>query len=500
LSSDSPPTSGLVAEKYELVGLIGRGGMGSVWEARHATLGTRFAIKFIESEYADSQEARSRFLKEAKAAATVQSKHLIQIYDHGVTPDGKPYIVMELLHGEALDKRIERYGRLSLQDTARIVQQVSRGLVRAHERGIVHRDLKPENIFLVRTPDDDDEVAKVLDFGIAKVQTPHGAAVTSSTKTGAVLGTPYYMSPEQARGLRNVDHRTDVWSLGVIAFKCVTGTLPFDGESVGDLLVKICTAPIPVPSHLTPGIPPAFDAWFGRALEREPDRRFSTVAELADALAFAAGLSARVPSSSFGSPMGGQSTVASSNGAVSPSGRPPAGHYPGPTPQPAAMTAAPFTSSNPVPGTGGSRWKVVVGSLLAFVVVAGTAVGVTVGLKRRDAREQTLGVGLAPPAPIASESPSAAEPAPARLAAEPLAVGAKATEDDASDGAADDSATDEVKPTAAARKPAAKPAAVKPVVSRPATKPTADRPAEKPQQTSAPTSPAKKPNRHDPGY
>src|SRR5262245_50488655 len=167
--SEAPPSVGLVGGKYQLVRLLGKGGMGSVWEARHVSLGTPSAIKFIEAEYADSQDARARFDKEAKAAATIQSKHAIQIYDHGVTEDGKPYIVMELLQGEPLDKRIERLSRISLQDTAKIVQQVCRGLARAHERGIIHRDLKPENIFLVRGPDDDDDVAKVLDFGIAKI-------------------------------------------------------------------------------------------------------------------------------------------------------------------------------------------------------------------------------------------------------------------------------------------------------------------------------------------
>src|SRR5215204_4523057 len=126
--AEPPTSSSLVAGKYQLVTMIGRGGMGSVWEAKHASLGTPSAIKFIEAEYADSQEARSRFDREARAAATIQSKHAIQIYDHGVTEDGKPYIVMELLQGEPLDKRIERLGRLTLQDTARILQQVSRGL------------------------------------------------------------------------------------------------------------------------------------------------------------------------------------------------------------------------------------------------------------------------------------------------------------------------------------------------------------------------------------
>ncbi len=294
MTDPAPPVHGLVAGKYEVTRLIGRGGMGTVWEGRHVTLGTRVAIKFVDQEYADSAEARSRFVTEARAAATIQSKYAIQIYDHGVTEDARPYIVMELLLGEPLDRRLERVGRLPLAETARVLTQVCRALQRAHDAGIIHRDLKPENVFLVRSPDDDDEIAKVLDFGIAKFRAPPGASsMTSSTKTGAVLGTPFYMSPEQARGLRTLDHRTDLWSLGVIAYKCVTGALPFDGESVGDLLVKICTGPVPVPSHAVPGLPGAFDAWFARALEREPERRFGSAAELAESLANAAGLALR---------------------------------------------------------------------------------------------------------------------------------------------------------------------------------------------------------------
>ena len=292
MSISPPPYSELIADKYRLVRLIGRGGMGSVWEARHETLGLRVAIKFIEKEYADSKEARSRFDNEAKAAAKIQSKHLIKIFDHGVTADGKPYIVMELLEGEPLDKRIERLGRMPLQDVARMLHQVARGLARAHAEHIIHRDLKPENIFLTQSADDDEEVAKVLDFGIAKIRSTD-QTLSNSTKTGAVLGTPYYMSPEQARGLRDIDHRTDVWSLGVIVFKCVTGVLPFEGESLGDLLVKICTAPLPVPSHVLPGLPQSFDVWFSRVLEREPARRFSNVTEAADGLAYLCGVSVR---------------------------------------------------------------------------------------------------------------------------------------------------------------------------------------------------------------
>src|SRR5260370_35716216 len=210
MNDSPPPVSGLVAGKYEVVRLIGRGGMGSVWEGRHASLGTRVAIKFIDQEYAESQEARSRFVTEARAAATIQSKHAIQIFDHGVTGDGRPYMVMELLVGEPLDLRIERLGTLPLRETARIIGHVCRALQRAHDAGIIHRDLKPENIFLVRSPADDHEIAKVLDFGIAKIKAAPGeTGLSSSTKTGAVLGTPYYMAPEQPRGLRTIAHRPD---------------------------------------------------------------------------------------------------------------------------------------------------------------------------------------------------------------------------------------------------------------------------------------------------
>jgi tRNA A-37 threonylcarbamoyl transferase component Bud32 len=338
MSDSLPPIEGLVAGKYQILGLIGRGGMGSVWEGRHNSLGTRVAIKFIDPEYVESEEACARFVTEARAAATIQSKHAIQIFDHGVTDKGRPYMVMELLVGEPLDRRIERVGALPLQETARIIGHVCRALQRAHDAGIIHRDLKPENIFLVRTPDDDDEIAKVLDFGIAKIKAPPGEeGLSSSTKTGAVLGTPYYMSPEQARGLRNIDHRSDLWSLGVIAHKCVTGVLPFEGESVGDLLVKICTSPVPTPSVTVPGLPPLFDAWFLRALEREPSRRFARASELSEALAFAAGLSMRGSGASQDAAIGSSTRAAMGAVATSTSGA---------ALSAAGVTSAPFTTAS----------------------------------------------------------------------------------------------------------------------------------------------------------
>jgi len=538
-NSEAPPSEGLVAGKYQLVRMIGRGGMGSVWEARHVSLGTSSAIKFIEAEYADSQEARSRFDKEAKAAATIQSKHAIQIFDHGVTHDGKPYIVMELLQGEALDKRIERLGRMSLQDTARILQQVCRGLVRAHERGIIHRDLKPENIFIVQGPDDDEEVAKVLDFGIAKMSNGTGnAGVTSSTKTGAVLGTPFYMSPEQARGLRNVDHRTDVWSLGVIAFKCVTGRLPFDGESVGDLLVKICTAPVPVPSHVLPGIPPNFDAWFMRALEREPERRFANVSELSDALCFAAGIATRsqqnAPISHLATVGAAQAGVVTPHGLSAQSGQPgtgpqpygtpganaygppPHAHMPQvPTPAPGAMTNAPFTSEAAA-GVSSGRGKLVVGGILAGILAIGATIGGVMYLKQPVVAQQdatrgivvgTPAVGATSPEPAVDEDPKGTAEKAAEAAARKAAEPAEPTDKPADKPAepTDKPAEPTPDPTVATNTAGTKPKGK--AVPKPSK--TAPTPAEKfpplpatatpPTPTTTPTT--KKPrDKNDPGY
>lgn len=291
--SESPVPTKIVAGKYRLTRLLGKGGMGAVWEGVHESLGTRVAVKFIDTNYASSDEIRQRFVNEAKAAARLRSKHVVQVYDQGVGDDGKPYIVMEFLEGEPLDRRLERLGRLRIEETARIVLHVCRALAKAHEAGIVHRDLKPENIFLVKDEEDQTELAKVVDFGIAKF-TDASSGASSSTRTGAVLGTPQFMSPEQARGLRTVDHRADLWSLGIIAYRCVVGVLPFKGEAVGDLLVNICTSDPPLPSSVASDVPAGFDGWVKRALAREQSARFQSAPEAAESLAAIAGIESRM--------------------------------------------------------------------------------------------------------------------------------------------------------------------------------------------------------------
>jgi serine/threonine-protein kinase len=281
-----PVASGeLVAGRFRLEHELGRGGMGSVWRAHQVALDTPCAVKFIEGEGAALDEHRARFEREAKAAAQLRSPNVVQILDHGVWED-RPYIAMELLEGEDLGRRLERLGKLANAETALVIAQVARALTKAHAAGIVHRDLKPDNVFLVQ--DDDREVAKVLDFGIAKTTTQLPAL--TKTRTGALLGTPYYMSPEQAKGTAAIDARSDLWSLAVIAFECVTGKRPFESEALGDLFSKIMHDPVPIPSTVAPEVPPAFDRWWARASARPVDERFQSARELADALADALGV------------------------------------------------------------------------------------------------------------------------------------------------------------------------------------------------------------------
>jgi eukaryotic-like serine/threonine-protein kinase len=285
-TSDLARAGVVVANRYRLDAVIGRGGMGSVWSATHLGLGHRIAIKLISREFIRSADALRRFDAEAKAAARLQSRHVVQVYDNGTLDDGTPYIAMELLSGESLQHRIEERGRIALPEAVQILGQCCKALGRAHALGIVHRDIKPDNIFLARTPDEDGDVAKILDFGVAKVALDGNQGQTG---TGMLLGTPLYMSPEQARGLKTLDTRADLYSLGLAAYTMLTGQLAINGESFGEVLLKICVEPLPRLCAAAPWLPPAMDGWFQRVCAREPVDRCQSAQEFIDLLRTAAG-------------------------------------------------------------------------------------------------------------------------------------------------------------------------------------------------------------------
>jgi serine/threonine-protein kinase len=279
----------LISDRYRLVRLLGKGAMGSVWLAEHTALKSEVAVKLIDSELGHLPQPRARFLREAQLAARIKSAHVVQIHDYGVTADQQPYIAMEYLVGQTLRERLSEKGRLTRAETARILSHVCRALARAHEAGLVHRDLKPENIFIAREMDD--EIVKVLDFGVAKAADALSDSAVDPTRTGALLGTPFYMSPEQAQGLKTVDYRTDLWATGVVVFECLTGARPFSAQALGPLIGMILEAPIPLPSVFAPEarIPREIDAWMMRALERDPRLRFASAKELSEAFMIASG-------------------------------------------------------------------------------------------------------------------------------------------------------------------------------------------------------------------
>ena len=280
------PDGTLLEGKFRVTREIGRGGMAAVYEAENVDIGKRVAVKILAAELITSRIVRERFLREARAAASVRSPYICDVYDSGMYEE-RPFLVMELLEGESLYDLLTRARQLDFESTLRIATHAARGLQKAHESNIVHRDLKPENIFLTR----DEEghlLAKLVDFGLAKFyeQTAGPDQVSARlTREGALFGTPAYMSPEQAKGKGEVDHRADLWALGCIVYECLTGQTVWSvDQGVAMILAQIASAPLPRPSKLRPDLPPSFEQWFLKALERDPAKRFQTARELADAL------------------------------------------------------------------------------------------------------------------------------------------------------------------------------------------------------------------------
>jgi serine/threonine-protein kinase len=280
------PDGTLLEGKFRVTREIGRGGMAAVYEAENVDIGKRVAVKILAAELITSRIVRERFLREARAAAAVRSPYICDVYDSGMYEE-RPFLVMELLEGESLYDLLTRVRQMDFESTLRIATHAARGLGKAHESNIVHRDLKPENIFL--TKDEEGKLlAKLVDFGLAKFYEPTGAdaATVRLTREGALFGTPAYMSPEQAKGKGEVDHRADLWALGCIVYECLTGQTVWSvDQGVAMILAQIASAPLPRPNKLRPDLPPAFEQWFHRALDRDPTKRFQNARDLADALA-----------------------------------------------------------------------------------------------------------------------------------------------------------------------------------------------------------------------
>jgi eukaryotic-like serine/threonine-protein kinase len=270
--------------KYRLVRLIGTGGMGSVYEGENLLIRRRVAIKILHAGSTGNVDAIRRFEREAQAAGEIGNDHILEVLDLGSLADGDRYMVMEYLDGETLAARIERHGRLTPGQIAPIARQFLTALASAHAAGIIHRDLKPENIFILRAKAGRVDFVKLIDFGISKFSRPFAEDEHRMTRADAVLGTPCYMSPEQARGARETDVRSDIYSCGVILFESVTGRLPFEGDSFNDLMFKIALSDAPSPLTFVPSLDPDFAWLINHAIARDPERRFATAQEFAEAL------------------------------------------------------------------------------------------------------------------------------------------------------------------------------------------------------------------------
>ncbi len=286
MQSNSPgapaPASGtlgvgeLVDGKYRLVRVIGEGGWGIVFEGENVRTMRKVAIKVLRAQANVTPDVRARFEREAQAAGRIGSEHIVEVFDLGTLPDGTSYMVMELLAGQDLATRLEA-GRLDGVAAANIILQILEGLGAAHRAGILHRDLKPENLFLVPTRTGE-EFVKILDFGISKFNSNIPGAV-SATMTGAILGSPVYMAPEQARGLKQIDARADLYAVGTLFYECVTGRVPFEGDNFNDLMFKIVLAPRPNPLELRPDLDPGLVPILLKAIAVEPADRFQSAEE-----------------------------------------------------------------------------------------------------------------------------------------------------------------------------------------------------------------------------
>jgi eukaryotic-like serine/threonine-protein kinase len=277
-------TGDVIDGKYRIVRLIGEGGMGAVYEGENIRIHRTVAIKVLHAGVAENQDAVQRFEREAQAAGRIGSEHIVEVLDLGNLPDGDRFMVMEFMDGDSLSARIQNRGRLTARETYPIARQILEGLAAAHGAGIIHRDLKPDNVFLLKSRGGQADFVKLLDFGISKFSALSGESGFSMTRTGAVMGTPYYMSPEQAKGAKGMDHRADLYAVGVILYECITGRVPFNADTFNELLFKIVLeTPQPI-EQVVPDSDPEFNKIVQKAMAREPGLRYQTSREFQEAI------------------------------------------------------------------------------------------------------------------------------------------------------------------------------------------------------------------------
>jgi eukaryotic-like serine/threonine-protein kinase len=382
LPTGAPSPGELIAGKYRIRRVLGIGGMGVVFAAQHEMLGEEVALKLMLADAMQGEDAVVRFVNEARSAAKVKGEHVVRVLDVAVLDDGRPYIVMELLEGVDLGQLLETSGPLAPETTVDYLLQAMEAIAQAHAKGLVHRDLKPSNLFLATQPDGA-RVIKVLDFGIAKASKvgPHALALT---KTKALMGSPVYMAPELIRNSKDAGQQSDVWALGVTAFELLAGRTPFEGETVGELLLAIVEQAPPEVHALRRGIAPELGAVVACCLEKDRSRRYKTVVELARALrAFAspAGASSvdrvaaafdRAGASSASGPDVARQAAVSSE--LAPTRVHPVAADPGSerlVPAVAGRTNAAWTGSRPAPTSARPRWLI---PLVAGVGVTGAGV------------------------------------------------------------------------------------------------------------------------------
>jgi serine/threonine-protein kinase len=383
---------------YRVTGLIGEGGMGVVYAAEHPAIGRRAAVKILRSGLTDNPDIMRRFFNEARAANAIRHPGIVEVFDSGTLPSGVSYIVMELLEGESLASRLRRAGKLPPAEARALAAQTASVLAAAHTAGIVHRDLKPDNLFLV--PDErepDAEVVKVLDFGIAKLGIDAAHDSSFRTRTGAIMGTPSYMSPEQCRGTKEVDHRTDIYALGVILYEMVCGRPPFVSEGFGEMVHLHISEPPPPPRTVNPAVPADLEQIIMSCLVKSPDQRLQTMAELHERLTGRA-LTGR------------RSAARAPEGALAPTMAPE---------KPVEKTT--FTQAAQAVDATEVKPRSRRGLVVSALVLVAVAVGGTQLWQRRTAR---VGSEPAPTSPIAAPAPPPAPPVAAPPAEKPLVTAA----------------------------------------------------------------------------